>query len=186
MANRVTRLKRQEVILPVPIGKVLKHADLICKIGEGISCILRAPAKQIVRTCSSALAANILAVLKPVWYDQQLLTSVKRLKKKVAVFDQLRTVMSIAEPAGKLGLNDPKRGAIHTIEARVQSFYRKLVNNDTLQEVGFQKMQQQLEKYWGNTGKSCLLILSLLPEEGNRLPLLHKELITFWNSFFVT
>lgn len=121
------------------------------------------------------LAANVLAVLKPVWYDQQLLTAHKRLKKKVAVFDQLRTAMSIAEPSGKVGLNDPGSGAIHTIEARVQSFYRQLVNNDELQEVGFQKMQQQLEKYWEKLFADPIVVtrggetLTLAPQRTNNI-----------------
>jgi hypothetical protein len=121
------------------------------------------------------LAANVLAILKPVWYDQELAAAYKQLKKKVAVFDQLRAAMGIAEPAGKLGLNDPGNGAIHTIEARVRSFHRQLSDNEELQEVGFQKMKLQLEKYWGKLFADPIVVtregepLTLAPQRTNNI-----------------
>ena len=121
------------------------------------------------------LAANVLAILKPVWYDQELAAAYKQLKKKAAVFDQLRAAMGIAEPAGKLGLNDPGNGAIHTIEARVRSFHRQLSDNEELQEVGFQKMKLQLEKYWGKLFADPIVVtregepLTLAPQRTNNI-----------------
>lgn len=123
----------------------------------------------------SPLAANVLSLLKPVWYDQQLITAYMRLKKKVTVFDQLRTAMSIAVPAGKLGLNDPGSKTIHTIEAQVQIFYHQLVNNDELQEVGYRKMQQQIEKYWEKLFADPIIVtrggetLTLAPQRTNNI-----------------
>lgn len=123
----------------------------------------------------SPLAGNVLAVLKPVWYDQSLISAYKRLKKKITVFDQLRTAMRIAEPAGKLGLNDPGSGSIHTIEARVQTFYHQLVDNDELQEVGYRKMRQQIEKYWEKLFADPVIVtrggetLTLAPQRTNNI-----------------
>ena len=121
------------------------------------------------------LANTVLAVLKPMWYDQQLIKAYKRLKEKKTVFDQLRTAMSIAEPAGKLGLNDPGSGTIHTIEARVKKFYHQLVGNDELQEIGYQKMRQQLEKYWEKLFADPIVVtrrgepLTLTPQRTNNI-----------------
>jgi len=122
-----------------------------------------------------SLANTLLATLKPIWYDRQLVAAYERLKKKMTVFDQLRAAMSIAEPAGKLGLNDPGSGSIHTIESRVKGFYRQLVENDELQEIGYQKMQRQLEKYWEKLFADPIVVttrgepLTLTPQRTNNI-----------------
>lgn len=121
------------------------------------------------------LANTVLAVLRPMWYDRQLITAHKRLKKKITVFDQLRVAMGIAEPAGKLGLNDPGSGAIHTIEARVKKFHNQLVEDDELQEIGYQKMRHQLEKYWEKLFADPIIVtsrgepLTLTPQRTNNI-----------------
>ena len=121
------------------------------------------------------LANTVLAVLRPMWYDRQLVSAYKRLKRKMTVFDQLRVAMGIAEPAGKLGLNDPGSGAIHTIEARVKKFHHQLVEDDELQEIGYQKMRQQLEKYWEKLFADPIIVtsrgepLTLTPQRTNNI-----------------
>jgi hypothetical protein len=74
-----------------------------------------------------------------------------------------------------LALNDPDSGTIHTIEARVQTFYHQLVNNDELQEVGYRKMQQQIEKYWEKLFADPVIVtrgeetLTLAPQRTNNI-----------------
>jgi len=122
-----------------------------------------------------SLANTLLAALRPIWHDRQLVAAYERLKKKTTVFDQLRAAMGIAEPAGKLGLNDPGSGAIHTIEARVKQFHRQLVENDALQEIGYQKMRRQLEKYWEKLFADPIVVtsrgepLTLAPQRTNNI-----------------
>ena len=96
----------------------------------------------------SSLAAEVLAVLKPLWYDREVSAAYANLQKKVLVFDRLRRAMRIAEPEGKLGLNDPGNGEVLTLKEQVEEFMHQLCSDDTLQKFGYQKMKQQIEKYW--------------------------------------
>ncbi len=96
----------------------------------------------------SSFAGDVLAVLRPVWYDGEISTAYESLQKKVVVFDRLRCAMRIAEPGGKLGLNDPGSGEIDTIKEQVEQFLVQLCKDDSLQGNRLLKMRLQLEKYW--------------------------------------
>jgi len=96
----------------------------------------------------SPLAAEVLAALKPIWYDREITTAYETLQKKVAVFEQLRRAMRIAEPGGKLGLNDPGSGEMETIKEQVEQFLAQICKDDSLQKPGLKKMREQIEKYW--------------------------------------
>lgn len=65
----------------------------------------------------------------------------KRMKEKMIVFDQLRKAMRIAEPAGKLGLNDPGSGSMKHIETRVRKFYQGICELDEKQERIYRNMR---------------------------------------------
>ncbi len=72
------------------------------------------------------------------------------LKEKTIVFDELREAMQIALPEGKNGLNDDANDAdLKTIEAKATDFRNsKKVEKAATQNVGYQKMIKQLDKYW--------------------------------------
>ncbi len=96
----------------------------------------------------SKCGAVVLGDLRPVQYDLRLKTAVKRMKKKMLVFDQLRKAMRIAEPSGKLGLNDPGSGSMKHIETQVRKFYQGICELDESQGRSYRKMREQIEKYW--------------------------------------
>jgi len=96
----------------------------------------------------SKYGAVVLGDLRPLRYDLRLKTAVKRMKEKMIVFDQLRKAMRIAEPAGKLGLNDPGSGSMKHIETRVRKFYQGICELDEKQERIYRNMRKQIERYW--------------------------------------
>jgi len=110
--------------------------------------ILRQTVVRLALHQKSKYGALVLADLKPLWHDQRLTTAVKRIHEKVIVFDQLRTAMRIAEPAGKLGLNDPGSGEMKHLEIRVKQFHQGLCELDERKDRIYRKMREQIEKYW--------------------------------------
>ena len=75
----------------------------------------------------------------------------RKVEEKSAVFDQLRERMRIALPQTDQGLNDRGDETINLrhIEQKVKEFRQsKEVIAFTEKDKGYQKMAQQMDKYW--------------------------------------
>lgn len=93
--------------------------------------------------------------LVKLWYqvgnvigDKELKDSIASLETKAEVFDRLRQALRIALPSGKSGLNDDgDETDIKTIENKVSEFRQWLIADQSRKET-YQKMIQQIDKYW--------------------------------------
>ncbi len=88
--------------------------------------------------------------LKPIMKDSKLWEAVAAIEKKSSTFDQLRTAMRIAMPAGSDALNDEgEKEQMKTIEKRVKKFRKKIMGRPGYaSNTSDQKMIQQIDKYW--------------------------------------
>lgn len=88
--------------------------------------------------------------LSDILTNYSLNNSLKLIKEKIIIFDELRKAMRIVLPEGKNGLNDNGDDVeIKTIESEVKKFresdkIKDLSKNDTR----FKKMVNQIDKYW--------------------------------------
>ncbi|HEX8015783.1 MAG TPA: hypothetical protein VF465_11165 [Flavobacterium sp.] len=81
--------------------------------------------------------------------DYSLVNSLKLIKNKIIIFDELRDAMRIVMPDGKNGLNDQGDDGIKTIESRVKQFREsKKIIQLSKSDIRFKKMVKQIDKYW--------------------------------------
>lgn len=83
--------------------------------------------------------------------DTSLINTLKLIKNKISIFDELRDAMQIASTNGDRGLNDNGSDVeIKTIEAGVKNFRQleKIINLSNT-DIRFKKMVNQIDKYWG-------------------------------------
>jgi hypothetical protein len=90
-----------------------------------------------------------LMPISKVLTDPALASTVLRMQDKVAIFDQLREAMRIAQPDNNNGLNDEGDPDITTIKERVTRFR----HSDKLKalaatNMAYRKMLKQIDKYW--------------------------------------
>ncbi len=87
--------------------------------------------------------------LQPIIQDSEAQEILLLLLQKIEVFDKLREVMRIALPNSKEGLNDNGQDAdLKTIEQGIKSFRNWLINNDIYNNKDYQKIVEQIDKYW--------------------------------------
>jgi len=93
---------------------------------------------------------KIHIALKPLIRDKALWKAVAAIEARITVFEQLRTAMRIALPAGSHGLNDEgRKGNIRTIETRVKKFRNGVLRHKGYgQDPAAKKMIEQIDKYW--------------------------------------
>jgi hypothetical protein len=93
---------------------------------------------------------KIMGDMENIMADKVLWETVDKIKPKIEVFDKLRDAMRIAPVSGKRGLNhDGMESKIGSIEQRVKKFRLWLTSRkDYATNQGYQKMIEQIEKYW--------------------------------------
>ena len=90
-----------------------------------------------------------LASISKVLADQALSSTVLRMHDKVAIFDQLREAMRIAQPDSGNGLNDEGDPDITTIKERVTWFrHSEEIKELAATNIAYRKMLKQIDKYW--------------------------------------
>jgi len=82
--------------------------------------------------------------------DPQLKRAASQMKKKVQIFNKLRSALAIAEPKGNKGLNDDGNQIdIKRIEQEVKKFREEIVSEDGYRKNDdYQNMIKQVDKYW--------------------------------------
>ncbi len=93
---------------------------------------------------------NLWSPLNKIMNDQQLNKSAKHIEEKMAIFKQLREVLSITVSPNKKGLNDDGNDAdIKSIAQKVKLFRAQLMADEKLSEVkSYKSMIKQIDKYW--------------------------------------
>ena len=80
--------------------------------------------------------------------DAALQNLVRRIERKITLFDRLREAMRIARPHCGRGLDDDGDGEIETIESRVKAFRcSKTIKALSASDIGYRKMAEQIDKY---------------------------------------
>ncbi len=88
-------------------------------------------------------------LLEEVLNDKELKASAIAMEEKAKVFDMLREALDIAKPDGKEGLNDDgDETDIRTIEQKTVAFKEFLISDEKRKKT-YEKMIQQMEKFWG-------------------------------------
>lgn len=81
--------------------------------------------------------------------DAALKNNFNLLEEKIIVFDQLRTLMRIAQVDEKNGLNDEGDSDVQTIESQVKAFRdSEIINQLVITHFSYKKFIKQLDKYW--------------------------------------
>ena len=100
------------------------------------------------KTKNNRTLINVWSLLDSVMRDTKFSRAVKNLETKSMVFEKLREALRIALPEGKMGINDNGDEAdIGSIEKKVQNF-RKWLTDDKSRGQEYEKMVQQIDKYW--------------------------------------
>ena len=90
-----------------------------------------------------------LAPISKLLADRALSSTVLRMHDKVAIFDQLREAMRIAQPDSAKGLNDQGDADITTIQQRVTRFrHAESITELAASHIAYRKMLKQIDKYW--------------------------------------
>ncbi len=98
-----------------------------------------------------AAFAQMMRIFSSIVRDSELHNVARQVTEKSAVFDQLRERMRIALPQADQGLNDRGDETIdlREIEQKVKEFRQsKEFIAFTEKDKGYQKMAQQMDKYW--------------------------------------
>jgi hypothetical protein len=106
--------------------------------------------KSLKKEMSIGSPTLSLVKLSQTFNDVSLTNSLRLIKEKISIFDELRDAMRIVPPDGEKGLNDNGDDVeIKTIEAGVKKFresdkIRQLAKDN----LRFKKMVEQIDKYW--------------------------------------
>ena len=86
--------------------------------------------------------------LKNIAADKTLKQTATRMQEKAKVFDRLRKAMRITLPNEKNGLNDKGDKEMNLIKRQLSTFRKQLVKQDIPKNPEYQKLLNQLDKYW--------------------------------------
>jgi hypothetical protein len=130
-------------------------------------CLLSKKLKSFQKKCNtdrlmSKIIAKIIDDLAPLVNDIECREAYQVLTEKEKVFDELRKSMSIALPTSTDGLNDNGENVeMNTIENRVKNFTEWILSEKYYRENNdYQKMINQIEKYWDKLFINPIIITS--------------------------
>jgi hypothetical protein len=117
------------------------HLDFCCRLQDAY------PALKSLKL--QGVSRLPIVALKKTVYDAALSSTVKRMIKKVNIFNQLRSAMRITSAEENHGLNDEGDSDMQTIKSNVTAF-RYCDEIETLgnENVSYRKMIEQIDKYW--------------------------------------
>jgi hypothetical protein len=93
--------------------------------------------------------SRLLKPLTKVVEDRQLKRAASHMDEKVAVFNKLRSALSIAVPQSNKGLNDDGQPAtMKSIEQEVKEFRQELLSGKEHRKDDYKGMIKQIDKYW--------------------------------------
>jgi hypothetical protein len=120
------------------------HFDFYRRVQEAYSDLLELKSKM-----DENATLLPLAPIRKVLNDPALASTVLRMQDKVAIFDQLREAMRIAQPDNGNGLNDEGDPDIKTIKERLTRFRRsEKIKALAATNMAYRKMLKQIDKYW--------------------------------------